>query len=301
MALIRPWVATLPFIPPYSWDSMLGYLQTRAIPGVEAVSQTAYRRSVRVGGGAAILDVRLDAGGECLTVSCSRPCVAHMGRLRRQFDLDADPAVIDDHLAADPLLAPLVARRPGLRLPGAWDPFELAVRAMVGQQISVAGASTITGRIARRFGTPLENGDGDLRYLFPTAAQLAETDMASLGMPGKRALAIVGLAKAVAEGDIALDGAAGLDEAVERLCALPGIGPWTAHYIAMRALGEADAFPAGDLGLRHAAGLPGGRLSARELSELAENWRPWRAYAAIYLWTSLADERVIPRVGDRDP
>ena len=281
MARIHPWVATLPFNGPYSWGHMLGYLVKRAIPGVEAVSANAYRRSMRVDGGAAILDVRLDAGGACLTVSCNLPCDSHIDRLRRQFDLDADSAAIDRHLAADPLLAPLVARNPGLRVPKAWDPFELAVRAMVGQQVSVAGATTVTGRIARRFGTPLENSDGDLRYLFPTAAQLAEADMASLGMPGKRALAIKGLAKAVADGDIALDGAAGLDEAVEQLCALPGIGPWTAHYIAMRGLGEADAFPAGDLGLQRAAAA-----DARELTAMAEKWRPWRAYAALHLWSS---------------
>lgn len=282
MALIRPWVATLPFTAPYAWDPMLGYLVKRAIPGVEAVSDTAYRRSVMIDDAAAILDVRLDAGGESLAVSCSRPCDCHIGRLRRQFDLDADSAAIDRHLAADPLLAPSVARNPGLRVPGAWNPFELAVRAMVGQQVSVAGATTVTGRIARRFGTPLENGDGDLRYLFPTPQQLAEADMASLGMPGKRALAIKGLAKAVADGDIALDGADGLDNAVEQLCALPGIGPWTANYIAMRALGEPDAFPAGDLGLQRAAAADAGELTA-----MAEKWRPWRAYAALHLWSSL--------------
>ena len=208
MAPFHPWVSDLPFNAPYSWDPILAYLIKRAIPGVEAVSATAYRRSVRIGDSAAILDVRLDAGGACLTVSCNLPCDSHIDRLRRQFDLDADSAAIDRHFAADPLLAPMVARNPGLRVPKAWDPFELAVRAMVGQQVSVAGATTVTGRIARRFGTPLENGDGDLRYLFPTPAQLAEADMASLGMPGKRALAIKGLAKAVAEGDIALDGAA---------------------------------------------------------------------------------------------
>ena len=287
MAIIRPWAAALAFKPPYPWGPMLSYLARRAIPGVEVVSQTVYRRSIRVDGGDAILDVRLDGDGTSLSVSCDRPGGPDLDRLRRQFDLDADPAVIDSHLAADPLLAPLVARHPGLRVPGAWDPFELAVRAMVGQQISVAAATTVTGGIARRYGSPLVNPDGDPRFLFPTAARLAEAEAESLGMPGKQALAIVGLAKAVAAGDIALDGAGGLDRTIGRLCALPGIGPWTAHYIAMRALREPDAFPAGDLGLQRAAGLPGGRLSAKQLSELAENWRPWRAYAAMHLWTSL--------------
>ena len=283
----RPWVSTLPFTPPYSWDSFRAYHARRAIPGVEAVSATSYRRSALIGGAAAIIDARPGANG--LTVSCNIPCDSHVERLRRQFDLDADPAVIDSHLAADPLLAPLVARHPGLRVPRAWDPFELAVRAMVGQQVSVAGATTVTGRIAARYGVALANrmGGGELRYLFPTAARLADADTASLAMPGKRALAIIGLARAVAGGAIDLDRMGGLDEAIERLCALPGIGPWTAHYIAMRGLAMSDAFPAGDLGLQRAAAADGGRLSAAELIARAEPWRPWRAYAALHLWTSL--------------
>ena len=243
MAPSRPWVSTLPFMQPYSWDSFLAYHARRAIPGVEAVSATTYRRSAIIDGAAAIIEARRDGAG--LTVSCNIPCDSHIDRLRRQFDLDADPAVIDSHLAADPLLAPLVARHPGLRVPRAWDPFELAVRAMVGQQVSVAGATTVTGRIAQRFGEALANGmgGGALHCLFPTAARLADADIASLAMPGKRALAIIGLARAVAGGDIDLDRMGGLDEAIERLCALPGIGPWTAHYIAMRGLGMSDAFP----------------------------------------------------------
>ena len=289
MAPSGRWVSSLPFIPPYPWDTILAYLRKRAIPGVEAVSAGAYRRSAMIDGAAAIIEARPGRNGISLTVSCRVSCDSHVDRLRRQFDLAADPAVIDGHLAQDPWLAPLVARHPGLRVPQAWDPFELAVRAIVGQQVSVAGATTIAGRIAQRFGTPLANdiGDGELGYLFPTAERLADADMASLGMPGRRARTIKDFAAAVAGGDIALDGAGGLDETIERLCTLPGIGPWTAHYIAMRALGEPDAFPAGDLGLRRAAGLPGGRLSADQLTERAEEWRPWRAYAALHLWTSL--------------
>ncbi len=289
MAPSAIWVTTLPFIAPYSWDGILAYLAKRAIPGVEAVSATAYRRSVTIDGAAAVIEARMEPGGRGLIITCATDCDSHIKRLRRQFDLDAEPAVIDDHLAADPLLAPLVARHPGLRVPGAWDPFELAVRAMVGQQVSVAGATTLSGRIAERFGTPLAGGLGDetLLYLFPPAERLADADLSSIGMPGKRALAISGLARAVAGGDIDLMRRGGLDEATERLCALPGIGPWTAHYIALRGLGYTDAFPAGDLGLQRAAAVDGGRLSARDLTAMAERWRPWRAYAALHLWTSL--------------
>ena len=281
------WSTNQPFIAPYSWDRFLAYLAKRAIPGVEEVTATAYRRSLSIDGAAAMLDARLAADGASLTISCTANCDSRIERLRRQFDLDADPAAIDGHLAADPLLAPLVARNPGLRLPGAWDPFELAVRAMVGQQVSVAGATTVTGRIATRFGAPLADGGGALTHLFPSPARLADADLSSLGMPGKRARSISGLAEAVASGAIILDGTGGLDETIDRLCALPGIGPWTAHYIAMRGLGLADAFPAGDLGLQRAAAVDGGRLKPRELTERARPWRPWRAYAALHLWTAL--------------
>lgn len=283
----KKWVTIQPYIAPYSWDRILAYLARRAIPGVEAVSATAYRRSVTIDGAGAILDARPDRDDTGLVISCDVPCGAHIDRLRRQFDLDADPAVIDSHLATDPLLAPLVAQRPGLRVPKAWDPFELAVRAIVGQQVSVAGATTVAGRIAERFGAPLANGDDELHFLFPTAARLADADIASLGMPGKRAQAIKGLAAAVTDGDIVLDGKGGLDETIERLCTLPGIGPWTANYIAMRGLGERDAFPADDLGLQRAAAADGGRLTATQLAGMAERWRPWRAYAALHLWMSL--------------
>lgn len=283
----RPWTTTLPFIAPYSWDQMLAYLGKRAIPGVELVSGSVYRRSVLIDGDPAILEAGPGRDGKRLTISCTIPGESHVDRFRDQFDLDADPAEIHDRLAADPLLAPLIARNPGLRVPKAWDPFELAVRAIVGQQVSVAGATTVTGRIAQRFGMALAIGDGALSHLFPTAERLADADLSSIGMPGKRARTITGFAAAVADGDLLLNNTAGLDETINRLCALPGIGPWTANYIAMRGLGYADAFPAGDLGLQYAAARDGGRLNAKELGAMAENWRPWRAYAALHLWTSL--------------
>lgn len=283
------WRSIQPFRAPYPWDHILNYLARRAIPGVETVSANSYRRSVVIDGVGAVLEARLDTEGTSLVLSCGIPCDGHISRLRRMFDLDADPAVIDQHLATDPLLAPLIDRNAGLRVPKAWDPYELAIRTIVGQQVSVAWATTVTGRIAERFGTALLNIDGDdeIRFLFPTAERLANADLSSLGMPGKRAQAIKGFAAAVASGALDLENLGGLDETIERLCALPGIGPWTAHYIAMRGLGEADGFPDGDLGLQYAAAAKGERLAARQLAEMAENWRPWRAYAALHLWTSL--------------
>src|SRR5438445_281284 len=211
-------------------------------------------------------------------------------RARRRFDLDADPVLIANHLARSPKLRPLVARRPGLRVPGAWDAFELAVRAVLGQQVTVRGATTLAGRLVRAFGTPLDQAGDGLTHLFPRPEALADTDLASIGLPRSRAATIRGLARAVARGEIALDAARGLEDAVARLAAVPGIGAWTAHYIAMRALGEPDAFPAADLGLRRALGNGAGPLAPARVAERAEAWRPWRAYAAMHLWAGLAGE-----------
>jgi len=199
------------------------------------------------------------------------------------FDCGADPEAIAAHLGTDPLLAGTVARRPGLRLPCAWDPFELAVRAVIGQQISVAGARTICGRVVARCGEVAEGRLTRLTRLFPTPAQLADADLDGLGLTGRRISTLQNLARAVADGDVDLSAPRGPDTFAAELTALPGIGPWTAQYIAMRALGEPDAFPATDLGLRKAA--PDVDLNTR-----AEAWRPWRAYAALHLWSSLGDE-----------
>ena len=282
----RDYQLELEFRRPYPWDWLIGFLERRAIPGVEEVAGGAYRRTVAVDGTATVIEVRPGPGGRCLVASCERPIGRFAGRLRRQFDLDAEPAAIDGHLSADALLAPLVAARPGLRVPGAWDPFELAVRAIVGQQVSVAAATTVTGRIAGRFGKALAVGDGTLRCLFPTPDRLADADVAAAGMPGKRGNTIAGFARAVAAGEVELDGALGLDALVARLCALPGIGPWTANYIAMRGLGEADAFPIGDLGLVRALEARGEAVSDKDIARRAEAWRPWRAYATMHLWSA---------------
>jgi AraC family transcriptional regulator of adaptative response / DNA-3-methyladenine glycosylase II len=227
-----------------------------------------------------------------------------VARCRRLFDLDADPWAVRDVLARDPLLAPLVDAHPGLRMPGAFDGFELAIRAVLGQQISVAAASTLAGRLVARCGTPLpETGeDGGPSHLFPTAAQVAAADLSGLGLTGARRRTLEALAGAVAAGEIDLDGGADPAETADRLLALPGVGPWTVSYIAMRALGDPDALPVADLALRRAfaALAPAGRNPARRnpadqnpagqsLADRAEDWRPWRAYAAMHLWTSLTE------------
>jgi len=198
------------------------------------------------------------------------------------FDCGADPTEIGAALSRDPMLKPLVKRRQGQRLPSAWDPFEMAVRAILGQQISVAGATTIAGRLVERCGTPLKKPAGGLTHIFPDPGTLAAADLAAIGLTNKRVETVRGFAEAVATGALDLEAPRGVDDFVARFVALPGIGPWTAHYVAMRALGEPDAFPSSDLGLKHASG-------GVDLDDRSERWRPWRSYAALHLWASLAD------------
>jgi 3-methyladenine DNA glycosylase/8-oxoguanine DNA glycosylase len=270
------------------------------------VANGTYRRSFEVGGEAGWFEVANGARNALrldIDVAQAAQLLPIVSRVRRLFDLDADPMAIDTQLAADPLLAPLVARRPGLRVPGAWDGFELAVRAILGQQVSVAAATTLAGRLVARFGRPLEadaggaeragapgrtekteGGErqaGRVTHLFPSPEALARGRIADIGLPRRRADAVRAFAEAVAGGDLSFDGA--LDPVVFRARArgVPGIGDWTAEYIALRALGDPDAFPAGDLGLLRATGL----VSARRLAERARAWQPWRAYAALHLWT----------------
>jgi len=284
----------LAFRPPLDWSGLLGFLAPRATPGVEAVADGVYRRTIAIGDGAGTIEVRAAAGEPHLLmrVRLARPerLLQVVARARRLFDLDADPVPIADHLAASPELTPLVARRPGLRVPGAWDAFELAVRAVLGQQVTVRGATTLAGRLVRAAGTPLDRAEDGLTHLFPRPEALAHADLASVGVPRARAATIRALAGAVASGEVVLDASRGLEDAVARLAAVPGIGAWTAHYVAMRALGEPDAFPAADLGLRRALGNGAGRLAPARVAERAEAWRPWRAYAVMHLWAGLAGE-----------
>lgn len=286
----------LRFTPPLDWPALLGFLAARAIPGVEAVDGGRYRRSVAWDGAHGQLEVALAPAGERLLATIRLPLhVARpplLARLRRLFDLDARPAPIAARLAADPRLAPLVAARPGLRVPGAWDAFELAVRAILGQQITVTAATRLAGRLAAAHGDPLPSGDGaadPLRFVFPAPARLAGAELAALGMPRARAAAIASLAAAVAADGGLLAPGAGLDAAIARLRRLPGVGEWTAHYVAMRALREHDAFPPGDVGLLRALATRAGRPTPAQLLARAEAWRPFRAYAALHLWTAGAD------------
>jgi AraC family transcriptional regulator, regulatory protein of adaptative response / DNA-3-methyladenine glycosylase II len=269
------------------WAQFLAFLAARAIPGVEAVDGNAYRRSIRVHDVPGRIEVRPIDRGLVATIDGSGADYTTASRLRQWFDLDADIAAIDEHLARDPMLAPLIAARPGLRVPGAWDPFELAVRAIIGQQVSVAGARTIAGRIVTRVGDRLPSPSGGVVALFPTPDQLAATNLSAIGMPGARARAIVGFASAVADDPGLLAPSDDLDEIVRRLNALPGIGEWTAQYIALRGLRHADAFPASDLGiLRALADANLRRPTPAEALARAEPWRPYRAYAAQHLWSA---------------
>lgn len=274
---------------PYHWPALLAFLAGRALPGVEEVVEGEYRRTFALDGAAGWVAVRQAAAGDHLLARIRlgrvAPLAAVVGRLRRLLDLDADAPAIDAHLAADPALAPLVAARPGLRVPGAWEPFELAVRAVVGQQVSVAAARTIAGRIAAAFGERLPGGG----LAFPTAERLAATPLEGLGLTRARAAALGALARAVADDPRLLEPRGTLAEMVDRLEALPGIGRWTAQYVAMRALREPDAFPEADLGLLRALARGGVRPTPAALLRRAEAWRPWRAYAALHLWTHGAE------------
>jgi AraC family transcriptional regulator of adaptative response / DNA-3-methyladenine glycosylase II len=277
---------------PFDAGGLLAFLGMRAVPGVEAwdPATTTYRRVLALPHGpgiAALAPAPADAATphvECeLRLSDLRDLAAAVQRCRRLLDLDADPVAVDEALAADPLLAPLVARAAGRRVPGAVDGAELAVRAVLGQQVSVAGARTLAGRLTLELGEPLPEGlaDPQLTHAFPTAHALAAADPAELPLTRARAHALVVLCGAIADGSLALDPGADRDAARERLLTLPGIGPWTAEYVAMRALGDPDAFPATDLGVRKAI---------EQLGRAAdpERWRPWRAYAVQHLWASLS-------------
>jgi len=273
---------------PFDWDSVLGFLRGRAIPGVEVVGDDEYRRVVHIGGHVGTIAVREANKGLQLSVAPTllpvlMPLVV---RVRRMFDLDAHPAAIAAVFAKDKILGPLVKRRPGLRVPGAIDPFEASIRALLGQQVSVAAATTLAGRFAAAFGTPFASGDDRLALRFPTPAEVVAAGpdrIGKLGMPRTRGAAIHTFANAIARRDIVLDAACDLDAFVAQLIELPGIGPWTAHYLAMRALHVPDAFPAADLGVQKALR----RSGAKAAEARAEAWRPYRAYAVMHLWYSL--------------
>ncbi len=277
----------LDYRPPFDWEALLGFIGERAIPGVESVENGVYRRTVRIGKTAGLVSVRADETRPVLWAEASLSLAGALlplrARLRALFDLDAHPLVIGEHLGPDELVGPLLRARPGLRMPGAFDRFETAVRAIAGQMVSVRAATTLAGRIARAFGDSL-----GADVVFPPPEALANAtieQIASLGFPRTRAQALRSLAAAVADGTLVLeDDGAPVASKIEAFRALPGFGDWTAQYMAMRVLGWPDAFPASDLGVRKARG----GVSEAEARALAERWRPWRAYAVMHLWTSLA-------------
>lgn len=285
----------LAYRPPYDWDAMLSFLSARAIPGVEVVVGDTYRRTITIGESHGVIGVapagndRVDVAIRFADITALSQIIA---RVRRVFDLAADPDRIGAHLSLDPMLAPLAAARPGLRVPGAWDGFELALRAIFGQQITVPAATRLLGKLAAAHGVPLPaeaRGHDGLSHLFPAPAQIANADIAALGMPRARALTVTSLARTIAADPSLFSRGASLEAAIEKLRSLPGIGEWTAQYIAMRELREPDAFPAADVGLLRAmADVNGRRPTSSELLARAEAWRPWRAYAALHLWAAAA-------------
>jgi AraC family transcriptional regulator of adaptative response / DNA-3-methyladenine glycosylase II len=289
----------LGYRPPYDFAALLDFLRTRALPGVELVDGDAYTRVIApmaAGETSGWLRVSRWPGGdhalklEVHGVPPSR-LLEIVGRVRRMFDLDAEPRTIADALSVHPRLRAMLQRQPGLRLPSGWDGFEIAVRAIIGQQVSVAAARTVASRLAQRFGEPLATAHGSgLAHLFPTAERVADADLSAIGLTKARAQTLRTVARAVLDGAVDFRAESTLDDFVARWTALPGIGPWTAHYIAMRALGHPDAFPAEDLVLQRALPGDGSRLSARALSAQAEAWRPWRAYSVIHLWRDAATQ-----------
>lgn len=274
---------------PFDGDALFGFLHTRAVPGVESVDGSTYRRSLRLARGLGVVSVTVSGGivSCALTLQDVGDAQAAVQRTRRLLDLDCDPASIHDHLGADPLLAPLLEKRPGLRAPGHPDGTELLVRAVLGQQVSVAGARTLAARLVAAHGEPLAEPVGGVTHAFPSAATIAGLSPTDFAMPRARGAALIEACAKVADGSLVLDAGSDRSEAVAALEALRGIGPWTAGYVAMRALGDPDVFLPTDLGVRHALAALGADSTPRGAAALAEAWRPWRSYALHHLWASL--------------
>ncbi|MBD2771343.1 DNA-3-methyladenine glycosylase 2 [Iningainema tapete] len=285
----------LPFSPPYNWAALISFFMNRATPGLESVRINSYRRTISLNGHHGVVEICPVSGQNYLQANICFPKVTLLAqiveRLRQMFDLSANIAEISAHLRRDPILTHLIEMQPGLRIPGAWDNFELAVRAIIGQQISVAAATTIFSRLVATYGEPLavENlWNADLRFVFPPPSVLAQADLTTLGITRPKAVAIAALSTAVAQNPQFLTHFPTLNDAVHTLCQLPGIGEWTAQYIAIRALREPDAFPANDLGLLQAMKALGKPVTKAQFVEVSQAWRPWRAYAAIHLWSNVS-------------
>jgi AraC family transcriptional regulator of adaptative response / DNA-3-methyladenine glycosylase II len=279
----------LSYQPPYDWTTALSFLERRAIEGVEQVTGDIYRRTIRCAGYAGILEVTHDAAGAAMVATTDGLPEAlaadAAARVRRMFDLDADVGAIGAYLSSDLSMAPLVAERPGLRVMRGWDGFEVAARTIVGQQVSVARARHLNGVLAARAGSHRPAEGGPLIRAFPTPREVLDADLAGMGMPAARIAALRAIAAAALDDPRLFDRGPTVEATIARLRAIGGVGDWTAHYIAMRACGEPDAFPASDIGLlRGGADAEGRRPTPADLLRRADAWRPWRAYAAHQLW-----------------
>jgi AraC family transcriptional regulator of adaptative response / DNA-3-methyladenine glycosylase II len=289
----------LPYRKPYDFATLLAFLHTRSIRGVEQVVDGRYLRVIEIAGALGSLAVSDDPQRSALRVELRLPQLgsvpAVIARLRHVVDLGSDPRTIARELGRDALLAPLIAARPGLRVPGAWDGFEIAVRGVLGQQITVTAATQLAGKLVARLGTPVPAGtlQPGLTHAFPRPERFAQSELEALGMPRARAAALCGVASALRRDPQLFDTGQDHEQAVARLTELPGIGPWTAQYIALRALGDSDALPVGDIGLLRALEQDGVRPSPKALLARAEAWRPWRAYAVLHLWTADAERRAL--------
>ncbi|HEX4671511.1 MAG TPA: DNA-3-methyladenine glycosylase [Solirubrobacteraceae bacterium] len=276
---------------PMDAEGVIAYLARRAIPGVEEIVDGAYRRSVRLPNGAGILELSPGDGAVRARYQLDNPSDQPQAveRSRVLFDLDADPKAVFDALQSDSLIGPLIRANPGRRVPGHVDPGEIAFRAVLGQQVSLAGAATLAGRLVADYGEPLRHPLGGVTHLFPRASALANADPERLAMPGSRRRALLGLAEALDDGRVVLGATVDSAEARRRLLELPGIGPWTADYVSLRALRDPDAFLPSDLGLRRALERLGLDGSPANATKLAESWRPYRAYALMHLWATLGN------------
>jgi AraC family transcriptional regulator of adaptative response / DNA-3-methyladenine glycosylase II len=283
----------LTYRPPFDWRTLVSFLKAHATPGTEVIEDECYRRSIEINGQAGEIEVRHESDESRLRVRVTLPSYEQLmlvvERVRRIFDLGADPLQITNHLAQDSRLGVVLQARPGLRVPGVWDTFELAVRAVLGQQLTFVDSKAVIARLVRTFGKPIKTAVPGLTHLFPRPEVLASCNLSSIVTPPARAETLRALARATCQGKLNPAACKSLDDIISRLCAIHGMGRRRANYIAMRAFGEPDAFPSNDLGLRRA--LTGSRRlpSEDEFRSLAESWRPWRAYAAICLWAEDAD------------
>ena len=281
----------LPYRPPLDWSALSSWLRVRALPGVAEVNGRVYRRTLRLPRGAAVVALEpIDTHIQCtLRLESMADLTSAVRQCRRLLDLDADPLSVVDILSKDRRLSKIVKRRPGLRAPGAVDGTELAIQAILGQQVSIAAARTLASRLVTANGDLIKIADASLTHLFPRADAIAEADLAKLGVPATRRATLRALARAVADGTLALDPGADRSETHRQLMRLPGIGEWTAGYIVMRALGDPDTFLSSDLGVKKAGARLGIGGNARAIAEHAAAWRPWRSYATHQLWATLSD------------